>query len=156
MIYVAFLRGINVGGNAKVPMSDLKKAFEELGYSNVKTLLNSGNVIFDTKEPEPQILTQEIENKLTQSFGFEVSVIVRTQKEIQELIHSKPFADTKTGSDIRLYVTFLPESPFQVFSVVDLSAEGTTGLMKELEKKHGKKITTRNWNTILRLAATTP
>ncbi len=168
--YVAFLRGINVGGKKKVPMSDLKKTFESLGFQNVKTLLNSGNIVFEGEKAD----SQTIETKLKSQFGFDIPVIIRTHEELQKLIDTNPFKGIKLTPETRLYVTFLstkPEStlkiPYmspdknlrilkvtdgEIISVLTLSPKfGTTEAMKMLEKEFGKTVTTRNWNTILKL-----
>lgn len=86
MIYVALLRGINVGGNKKVEMSKLKKAFESLGFVNVTTYINSGNVIFQSNKKD----FSQIETVLKKSFGFEIKVVIRDAKNIQKLCEKIP------------------------------------------------------------------
>lgn len=106
MIYVALLRGINVGGNAKVEMSKLKLLFEKLGFKNVKTYINSGNVVFsDNKEQESELVAI-IEAAIEKTFGFNVSVIVRDIKNIQALNKSIP-GDWLNNSVDRTDVIFL-------------------------------------------------
>jgi uncharacterized protein (DUF1697 family) len=173
--YVALLRGINVGGNKKVPMAELKKAFELLGFIDVKTLLNSGNVVFDSQETDIDKIKLHIEQKLEDTFGFVIPVMIRTHKQIQDLIDLEPFKIITITPETRLYVTFLTDKPqisreipyispdkhfrilqiFQnaVLSVLVLSREfNTTNLMAVWEKELGKNITTRNWNTIVKLS----
>lgn len=168
--YVTFLRGINVGGNKKVPMSDLKKTFESIGFANVRTLLNSGNVIFEGSGTNAETLEKELKSQ----FGFDIPVILRTIDQIQKLINSNPFRGIVVTPDTRLYITFLgikPESslkiPYEspdrnfkilkvtegeIVSVLTLSPTfKTTEAMGFLEKEFGKKITTRNWNTVTKL-----
>ncbi len=170
--YLAFLRGINVGGKKKVPMSDLKNTFELLGFTNVRTLLNSGNVVFEGSKTDSSTL----ETELNKAFGFDISVILRTADEIKKLINSDPFKGITITPDTRLYVTFLKEKsksnlkiPYvspdknfkilkvtdgEVISVLTLSpAFQTTEAMGALEKEFGKKITTRNWSTVIKIAA---
>jgi uncharacterized protein (DUF1697 family) len=143
MKYVALLRGINVGGNTKVPMVDLKKALEELGYTEVKTLLNSGNAVFEADKAA----VKEIEDKLERAFGFPIAVILRDEKQIEKLIDSKPFANVKVTPSTLLYVSFTDDE--EIINALDRNnVKHTTDLMKELDKKYGKRITTRNWNTI--------
>jgi len=144
MKYVAFLRGINVGGNTKIPMADLKKLFEGLGYKNVKTVLNSGNVVFDGKHVDENNIEENLEKK----FGFKISLILRNEQEIKKLI--KKNSPEKLTPNKRFYVTFIKGKP-EVCNVVDLNSKGTTDMMKDLEKKYGKEITTRNWNTLLKI-----
>jgi uncharacterized protein (DUF1697 family) len=172
--HVAFLRGINVGGHNPVPMTALKKIFESLGFENVKTLLVSGNVLFDVPQTSSGVLVQKIEAKLEKTFGYEIGVLVSTIKELQQLEKTNPFKGILVTRQTRLYVTFFSEKPKislkipyessnksfkiiqittnKVFSVLTLSPNSkTTDLMGALEKEFGKKITTRNWNTITRI-----
>lgn len=176
MKYVAFLRGINVGGKHKVPMSDLQKKFTQLGFSDIKTLLNSGNVLFSSDAIDASSLQKLIEERLQKTFGFPISTLVRTQNEIREMVKENPFKDIAVTPETRLYVTFLseesksnlkiphesPEKNFRilevsdnaVFSVLVLSEKyNTTNVMNVLEKEFGKNVTTRNWNTVVKLAS---
>lgn len=89
MKQIAFLRGINVGGNKKVSMRTLKEIFENLGYSEVSTYINSGNVIFNSDKTAKE-LQGEIEQTLLQSFGYEIPTLVIPQKKIQEMAHKIP------------------------------------------------------------------
>ncbi len=173
--YLALLRGINVGGHHKVPMADLRENFIAMGFSKVKTLLNSGNVVFEGKAEQEPLLEKELSQYLSNSFGFNISVLVRKEEEIQNVVIENPFNGILLHKDLRLYVTFLKESPkeefplpwtspdgaFQIlelkermiFSVLDVSVYKTTDAMSALEKNFGKDITTRNWNTLLKLVA---
>ncbi|MHB1089711.1 MAG: DUF1697 domain-containing protein [Ilumatobacteraceae bacterium] len=99
MVYVALLRGINVGGNKKVEMSKLKKAFESLGFANVTTYINSGNVIFQSNKKD----FSQIETVLKKSFGFEIKVVIRDVKNIQKLCEKIPCElenNTKQKTDV--------------------------------------------------------
>ena len=89
MIYVALLRGINVGGNNTVSMAILKECFEKLGYKKVTTYINSGNVIFQANQ-QNRTLEKEIEKELEAKFGFPIRVVVRSFDEMQKLIKSIP------------------------------------------------------------------
>lgn len=90
MKFVALLRGINVGGNRKVPMADLKASFEELGFTDVKTFINSGNVIFETDFSHTDKLTKLIQKQIEKDFGFAVAVLLRSQPEMQKLEKAIP------------------------------------------------------------------
>lgn len=171
---IGFLRGINVGGHHKVPMADLQIKLMELGCENVKTLLNSGNFVFSINEMNFQELEDKIEKHLFNAFGFPIPVILKYQSEITDLINMNPFEKIIIHKDIRLYVTFLKSTPeveltipyiskdnaFQIISVqnkiilsvLDLSVTKTTKGMDDLEKLFGKNITTRNWNTIVKIS----
>lgn len=171
--YVALLRGINVGGHHKVPMADLKKLMAESGFSAVKTLLNSGNVVFTAKPLPVKKLEQQISAAIEQQFGFPVPVLVRPAEALTDLVQTDPFRDITVTPDTRLYVTFLSDSPADlpefpnqsddrsfvmlgyhqqaIISVLDLSHSKTVEAMVVLEKLFGKNVTTRNWNTVLKL-----
>ena len=174
--YVAFLRGINVGGHKVIKMSDLARLFESLGFQNVKTYIASGNVLFDTAEANPDAVITEIENGLHTALGYEVRVILRTIPEIEDLVRMDPFKDVALGEHVRLYVTFLAEEPrstlklpykssageFQIlqrkgrdiFSAVSLSGMSrSVDGMTFVEKEFGSVSTTRNWNTVRKIAA---
>jgi uncharacterized protein (DUF1697 family) len=165
--YVAFLRGINVGG-VTVKMDKLKKALEAIGFANVKTLLASGNVLFTAPSANESTLVKKIEKQLEAAFGREIGVLIRKIEELQRLAAADPFAGIKVTPQTRLFVTFLSEKnmsrmkiPFEtpdkncriirandreVCSVLTLYR--TVDLMSMLEKEFGRKVTTRNWNTI--------
>lgn len=173
--YIALLRGINVGGHKPVKMEELKKAFEQMGFKNVKTLLASGNVLFDASKTGRENLSGRIEKKLETTFGHEIGVILRTFEQVRSLVTSSPFKGIEVTLQTRLYVTFLSDKPKpgikipyvspgkelrilrvsdgEVYSVLTLSPKGgTIDLMSIVEKEFGRKVTTRNWNTIVKIA----
>lgn len=90
MVYVALLRGINVGGNAKIEMSKLRLMFERLGFDNVKTYINSGNVIFENNKHPCSDLVEKIESSITRTFGMKVPVVVKDANNIQSIIEAIP------------------------------------------------------------------
>ena len=172
--FAAFLRGINVGGHKQVPMKELKNAFESLHFKNVQTLLASGNVLFETPSANEAVLERMIEEKLKDTFGHEIRVLVRSRKELQQLIDSQPFKKTEVTPQTRLYITFLSEKPAahikipytspdknfkilraserEVCSAATLSPNTrTVEAMSILEKEYGRNVTTRNWNTVIRI-----
>lgn len=89
MEFIALLRGINAGGNRRVEMKRLKTLFESLGYANVSTYINSGNVFFESLK-EKEAVRQDIENKLREEFGFDVPTLVKTKQEIRKIISAIP------------------------------------------------------------------
>lgn len=169
----AFLRGINVGGNKSVKMEELKKVFEAMGFENVRTVLASGNVLFEVKKSNARSITKKIEEMLKKKFGIEISVIVRPIDELKSLADNNPFEGIDVTPQTRLYVTFLSESPKSkmkipyespdknfkilrvsdkdIWSVLTVTDGKTVEVMDIIEKEFGKRVTTRNWNTILRL-----
>jgi uncharacterized protein (DUF1697 family) len=173
--FVVFLRGINVGGKT-VKMERLKDCLTKAGYRNVRTLLASGNVLLEKEESDASDLKSSLEDVLQKEFGFQIEAFIRTEKEIRDLIQSDPFSGITITPHTRLYVTFLnalptstlalpytsPEKDFtilrvtkrEVISVLTLSEKrGTVDAMEILEKEYGKQVTTRNWNTIQKIAA---
>jgi len=90
MKYVAFLRGINVGGKNKVKMSDLKQLFRDCGFNKVQTYIQSGNVLFDS-DKEKSLLSVIISRAFTERFGFQCRVVLRSSNEISEIISALPF-----------------------------------------------------------------
>ncbi len=171
--YIAFLRGINVGGHHKVQMAELRGELEKLGFENVLTLLNSGNVIFDAISDTTEKLEKTISNRLEKVFGFPIPTMVRKSETIYKLLDKDPFKDVLLTKDIRLYVSFLrkdtetdlhlpwisDDSSYKIISkidktivsVLDVSLSKTPKAMGIVERYFGKDITTRNWNTIKRV-----
>lgn len=90
MVYVALLRGINVGGNRKVEMAKLKLTFEALGFINIKTFINSGNVIFESSLNDEKALCGKIEKAIEKDFGFDVPVLIRSLDEFHDLLKKLP------------------------------------------------------------------
>jgi uncharacterized protein (DUF1697 family) len=89
MIYVALLRGINVGGNRKVEMAALRETFSRAGCKDVSTYINSGNVLF-SDDREPELLIPKLETAIAEEFGFEVPVLLRNIEEIRSVVASVP------------------------------------------------------------------
>ncbi len=171
--YIAFLRGINVGGHHKVPMAQLKEIFSGLGYVNIRTILNSGNIIFELPENQNNVIVQTLEKALFDVLGFSVPVICIGANAFKGMMKLQPFKNELLTKNTRWYVSFLkntpaayPELPWvsgdgsfrvvhathsAVFSVLNLDVVQTPKGMEMLEKMFGKEITTRNWNTLDKL-----
>src|SRR5215469_11750817 len=111
VMYAAFLRGINLGGHKQIKMAELKKLFESMGFQGVRTVLNSGNVLFQAGEAHTKTLADKIEKEIEKAFGHKVAVILRTIPEIQEIADSNAFKKVKVTPDTRLYVTLLSDKP---------------------------------------------
>lgn len=105
MKYIALLRGINVGGNRKVEMKRLKNLFESMGYANVVTYLNSGNVIFESSIKQ-ETLQKEIPKRLKNEFGFEIRTLVKSEKEIKKVADAIP-KEWKNDSEQKTDVAYL-------------------------------------------------
>lgn len=108
--YIALLRAINVGGYRKIKMQDLRNMFVAMGFENVRTYIQSGNVIFDSDESEPTVLSQSVKQQIESEFGHDVPVMIRTLEQLNDLIENNPF-DGMDVDPFRLYVTFFQEPP---------------------------------------------
>lgn len=89
-VFVALLRGVNVGGNNMISMSALKKSFEAMGFPHVSTYINSGNIIFTTKENDARKLEKKIEQLLSKDYQLDSRVVVRSLSEMEKLVESLP------------------------------------------------------------------
>jgi uncharacterized protein (DUF1697 family) len=108
MRYIALLRGVNVGGHI-VKMERLRALFAELGLSNVRTYIQSGNVFFDTEQTDHVALSARIEEHLRAALGYAVPVFLRTVAEVEAVVASDAFAHLSVTDDMRLCVVFLAE-----------------------------------------------
>jgi len=168
---VVLLRGINVGGNRKILMADLKAMFKDLGFTDIETYIQSGNVIFKSKV-ENQKLAEQIELSIKVHFDFDVPVIVRSAKELENAIQTNPFY-SENSDVIKLHLTFLKDEPksedrlktetyqFEPDKFIIkgkdtfIFCEGKYHESKLsnsfFEKKLKVSTTTRNWKTVLEL-----
>lgn len=96
-IFIALLRGINVGGKNKIKPADLKQMFLDMGFGKVQTYIQSGNILFESDEPE-EVLCKRIEQQIKLIFGFPVVVILRTVKELEEIIQACPFSEEEIAA----------------------------------------------------------
>ena len=173
--YIAFLRGINVGGNKLIKMDALAEAFTSAGFRKVKTYIASGNVIFDSRATKLDGLEKKAERKLLETFGHEIAVVIFSVPELQELIERDPFQRVTSHSDLMLVVTFLKKRaprvrlPLQsksenleVFAIQDRAAftlarrkkTGWFGFPNNfIEKELGVAATTRQWRTLEKVVA---
>lgn len=106
--YISILRGINVSGQKKIKMADLKALYEKLGFSDVQTYIQSGNVVFKAKETEANKLEKLIFDAIQKEYGFDVPNLILTAKEVEEALNNNPFKDIE-----KMYFTFLTETPQQ-------------------------------------------
>ena len=171
--YIALLRGINVGKAKRVPMADLRALLEELGYTDVATLLNSGNAVFRAPRGATAKVAAAIAAAIDARFGFEVPVIVKTANELASIIAENPIAVAEEHHS-RLLAAFVQEPSalsnlVAVGSVVVAPERFATGAHaaylycaagilaskagEALLGKAGRATTTRNWATVLKLQA---
>ena len=93
--YIALLRGINVSGQKKIPMAELRKLLSDSGFKNVQTYIQSGNAIFQSSEENKSVLENTIQKAVLSHFGFDVPILVRTETEIQNILETCPFFEEK-------------------------------------------------------------
>ena len=175
-IHVALLRGINVGGARRLPMTDLAALFEKAGARAVETYIQSGNVVFEAGLRDSRRIAKEIAESLSARFGGPVPVILRTAAEIAAIVAAMPF-DLSTDPPKAYHVGFLDarpsaaataaldplRSPRDHFLLIDreLYLHSPDGVADSrltpdyLEKTLGARCTMRNWNTVQRLQALT-
>lgn len=171
--FIALLRGINVGKAKRVPMAELRTLLADLGYTNVTTLLNSGNAVFDAAKGSSSKLAADITAAINDQFKIDVPVVVKSAKELATIISENPI---KIGEPehSRFLVAFVRDAK----SLTELKAVRTVvtpperfliganaaylhcpkGILKStaweaLLGKAGKSTTTRNWATVLKLHA---
>jgi uncharacterized protein (DUF1697 family) len=174
--YVAFLRGINVGGKKPIKMKELAAVMSGAGFQNVRTFIASGNVIFETSAKDSARVAKKIEKHLSNHFGHEIRVIVRTIDELKAIVRRNPFKKAKPAVDEMLFVTFLESPPplkprlpmhsktekMEVIAVTGGAAfivahrkkTGWFGFPHTFAEKEFKvPTTTRNWTTVVKLVA---
>jgi uncharacterized protein (DUF1697 family) len=172
MIYVALLRGINVGGNNKVSMPQLKAAFEQAGLTDVKTYINSGNIIFRDSSHSSTQLIDLLEKVILDEFGFAVSVLIRDLNEMKTIVEALPElwrndmtmkcdvmflwkdVDNKDILDqlvIKPGIDNVRYVPGAVLFAVDRQDATKSGLMKLIGTPLYKRMTLRNSNTTRKL-----
>ena len=172
--YAAFLRGINISGKRQIKMEALRDAFQSWGFEKVLTILASGNILFDASVDNPKIIRETITNGIRTSFGFNVGVFIRTIAELKAMADRDPFKGYTESAQLKLYVTFVNQKPephfsipyqsldkelaiilltgFEIYSAVHLTPRyGTTDMMAFMEKEFGGELTTRNWNTVVKI-----
>ena len=109
--YISILRGINVGGHKMIKMDALRQLYSDLGFENVKTHIQSGNVVFHYKQTENKILADKIEKEITKTFRFEVPVLVIDLGEMKQIVNENPFIKDSLKDISFLHITFLSDKP---------------------------------------------
>lgn len=174
MKYISLLRGINVGGQRKILMADLKVLYEGLGCENVVTYIQSGNIIFDSPNPDKTDIATRIEMAIQVQYYFQVPVVLRSAEEFHTLLSQCPYKhiDPDQGGSI-VMLTFLSAKPSaqgwtEIQSYLKDSEKmelgdrviyahfpegyGKTKLSNDfMERKLGVRATTRNWRTVSKL-----
>jgi uncharacterized protein (DUF1697 family) len=170
--YVVLLRGINVGGKS-LKMGPLVELFEAMNLREVRTYIQSGNVLFSATAKDAGNIKERLQARIAEQFGLEVTVILRTREELRKVIENNPLLEAGSREVERMHVTFLEEEPN---SKPPADLPGAQGTMDEFsiagkevylycpggygktvysnsyfEKSLGVKATTRNWRTVNKL-----
>ena len=171
--YIAFLRGIN--GGLTLKMAELRKLFENVGFTGIKTVLATGNVIFNASQSNRTEIASQIERAVASAYNYETVAILYTKDELRDLLEANPFHGIAPSTKSSLQVSFTRRDsgrlPFDrnwpydvpqkghkvvgmidhaVCSVIDLSGAKRPDLLAVLDRAFNKKVTTRNWKTIER------
>ena len=172
--HVAFLRAVNVAGHAIVKMADLKDAFERAGCKDVKTFVQSGNVVFESSVKGAPAMFRRLPVTLRDLLGVEPTILFRTIGELDRLVKADPFTGFDVPPDAKRYVTFLSRPPervarlplvspkealeavtiqdLDVFIVSRRKKNGFYGFPNNfVEKELGVAATTRNWSTVAKI-----
>jgi uncharacterized protein (DUF1697 family) len=173
--YVALLRGINVGGNNLIKMLELRRCFEALGFGNVATYIQSGNVLFETTQREPAGLAARIEAALSEQFGYQARIVLRSHGQLRAIVAGAPSGFGDQPDRYRYDVVFLREPLTAAEAMQDLrTREGVdqasagdgvcyfSRLASRAAQSYLSRIvalpvyqsmTIRNWNTTVKLRA---
>lgn len=173
--YIALLRGINVGGNNIIKMADLKLCFEDMGFTNVVTYIQSGNVLFDSNENDYQKLTLQIENALSERFNYNSKIVLLAQTDLNRIVNAAPNGFGVNPDEYRYDVIFLkpPVTSEEALSkiktkegvdfvtagdgVVYFSRLSSKSSQSQMTRMIGtaiyKEMTIRNWNTTCKLTS---
>ena len=172
-VFISMLRGLNLGGHNIIKMEALRTLYESLGMTNPQTLIQSGNVVFSTKERNCAVLAKRISDAIERKFGFRPPVILRTTSELRDVIARNPFAARRGIDPSKLLVHFLADDPGQEIReqvlAIQSSPEELRMLGRELyiyfpngmarpklslpkvERLLKTACTGRNWNTVRKL-----
>jgi uncharacterized protein (DUF1697 family) len=166
--YAGFLRGVSPM-NAKMP--ELKAALEDAGFTNVATVISSGNVVFDAKKASVEALQRKVERAFQDRLGHSFLTIVRPVHDLEALLASDPYKPFRLAANAKRIVTFLRDTPAtklslpiemhgarilsmkgrEIFSAYTPTPKGPV-FMTLIEKTFGKEVTTRTWETVAKVA----
>ncbi|MGB0806951.1 MAG: DUF1697 domain-containing protein [Salibacteraceae bacterium] len=171
--YIALLRGINVSGQKKILMAEFRELLSKNGFENVRTYIQSGNVVFESDSSNPNKLGTKIESVIAEHYGFEVPTLILMPDEIEKAVLENPFIKNNAINEEETYFTFLKEEPQpeNITQFNEVSYPGETFELigkvvyyhcsigygkakftnKMMEKKLGTRATTRNYKTTLKL-----
>ncbi|WP_298477513.1 DUF1697 domain-containing protein [uncultured Maribacter sp.] len=171
--YIALLRGINVSGHKKIKMADLRLLLEKEDFTNVKTYIQSGNIIFSSQEEDSTKLEHQLSTLIKENYDFEVPVLVKNAEQIKDILDKNPYKNKEDLASNKIYFVVLKEAPkienssilssisFQneqlvitptcVYLRCALGAGKAKCTNNFIEKKLKVSATTRNYKTMLKL-----
>jgi len=171
--YISLLRGINIGGHKKIKMDSLRDGFSSLGYTNIKTYIQSGNILFCSKEEDKTKLEREISSMIMDKYGFDVPVLVLISDDLNEVITNNPFANSINHKKEFIHITFISNEVKEInYKEIESKKESedeykiiNKAIYLYLQKGYGNtkihnnffekllktQATTRNWKTCLEL-----
>ena len=174
MTHIAFLRAINVGGHAVVKMADIRQSFARAGCLNVRTYIQSGNVLFELPAGPRAAIVEKVRRNLRALLGHEPDILFRTGRDLERLVAEAPFRGLEGQPGIKLYVVFLSRKPArkptlplvsakeavevvamtdrEIYVVSRPKKNGFYGFPNEIaEAELRVSATSRNWNTVTKL-----
>lgn len=170
--YIVLLRGINVGGHKKIPMAELREVLTKAGFENVRTYIQSGNIILQSSEKNRRSIEEKTQKVILEHFKFDVPVIARTRVELQQIFGACPFSEEEEENSYYIILSEIPknESVDEVmqitydkeeFHIINdcLYFHSSIGYgnskfnMKLFEKKLNVNATSRNYKTMVKLIA---
>jgi uncharacterized protein (DUF1697 family) len=172
-VYIALLRGINIGPHKRMKMEKLRACCESLGFENVKTLIQSGNVVFCAGKLSPALLSRKLEKQMVRDFGFSADVVTRSKDEMTKIIKSNPLSGQSGIDPAKLHVVFLSDAPEaaaikklesltlapdkvhaagkEIYFYFPNGVSGSSVWKHPLDRVLGVSATMRNWNTVKKL-----
>ncbi len=172
--YISLLRGINVAGQKKIKMADLRAHYEAIKFTDVQSYIQSGNLLFNSKSNDEAAVAKKILSKIKKEYGFDVPIFITTEKALKKVVRNNPFLKKSDFDISKMYVTFMSESPDKtlikalpihesvddeyiidkqtIYLYCSPKGYGKTKLSNNFfEKKLKVQCTTRNWKTLNKL-----
>ena len=172
-VFIALLRGINVSGQKKIKMADLRSMLQTLPIKKVETYIQSGNIVFGSEEVSTEVLAASIKKSISEKFGLDVPILVKSVKDFEQLLKVSPYTDAKDLEAGKIYYALLKDAPLddnfqnldqknypnELFEItpycVYLNCKNGAGKAKLtntiIEKKLKVAATTRNHRTMVKL-----
>ena len=173
-VYIAMLRGINIGPHKRMKMEKLRGSCEALGFEEVKTYIQSGNIVFRARKIRPQALTKKLEEQIVRDFGFSSDIILRSKEELEHIVTGNPLLKERALDRSKLHVVFAREGPSpaairklesltlapdmmrhvgqEIYFYFPNGVSGSSLWKHPLDRVLEVPITMRNWRTVITLS----